>query len=50
MLADAHAHWLRETGGDFVFLAWDYETFGEHHSHETGIFDFMRYLLRDSPR
>ncbi|MEA1958091.1 MAG: glycoside hydrolase family 57 protein [Chloroflexota bacterium] len=42
--ADSYAHWLRETWGDFVFLAWDYETFGEHHSKDTGIFDFMRCL------
>lgn len=44
LLADTYAHWLRETRGDFVVLAWDYETFGEHHSRETGIFDFMRHL------
>jgi len=44
LLADAYAHWLRETWGDFVVLAWDYETFGEHHSRDTGIFDFMRHL------
>jgi alpha-amylase len=25
-------------------LFFDYETFGEHHSEETGIFNFMRYL------
>nr|RPJ56290.1 MAG: hypothetical protein EHM12_10555 [Dehalococcoidia bacterium] len=25
-------------------LAWDYETFGEHHSRDTGIFEFMRHL------
>jgi alpha-amylase len=44
LLADSYAHWLRETWGDFMVLAWDYETFGEHHSRETGIFDFMRCL------
>lgn len=44
LLADAYAHWIREARGDFVFLAWDYETFGEHHSKDTGIFDFMRFL------
>ena len=44
LLSDAYAHWLREAWGDFVFLAWDYETFGEHHSKDTGIFDFMRSL------
>ncbi len=44
LVTDAYAHWLREAQGDFVFLAWDYETFGEHHSKDTGIFDFMRHL------
>jgi alpha-amylase len=44
LLTDTYAHRLKEARGDFVFLAWDYETFGEHHSKETGIFDFMRRL------
>ncbi|HEX2999720.1 MAG TPA: glycoside hydrolase [Armatimonadota bacterium] len=39
-----YAGWLREAMGEFVFLAWDYETFGEHHSRDTGIFEFMRHL------
>ena len=33
-----------------VFLAWDYETFGEHHPKETGIFDFMRHLPEELAR
>lgn len=44
LLTHAYAHWLKEARGEFVFLAWDYETFGEHHSRDTGIFDFMRHL------
>lgn len=44
LYAPTYAHWLREARGDFVFIGWDYETFGEHHSKETGIFDFMRAL------
>ena len=44
LFADTYAHWLREARGDFVFLAWDYETFGEHHWRESGIFDFVRRL------
>jgi alpha-amylase len=44
LYADSYAHWLRETWGDFAVLAWDYETFGEHHSRDTGIFEFMRHL------
>jgi len=41
LMANEYAHWLHEARGDFVFLAWDYETFGEHHSKDTGIFEFM---------
>ncbi len=33
---------LREAWGDFVFIGWDFETFGEHHNVDTGIFDFMQ--------
>jgi len=50
LLADSYAHWLRETWGDFVVLAWDYETFGEHHSRDTGIFEFMRHLPDEMSR
>jgi alpha-amylase len=42
--ADTYAQHLRSTWGDFVFIGWDFETFGEHHSVDTGIFDFMRAL------
>jgi alpha-amylase len=42
--ADKYASNLREAWGDFVFIGWDFETFGEHHSIDTGIFDFMRSL------
>ncbi len=42
--ADAYAHHLRKAWGDFVFIGWDFETFGEHHNIDTGIFDFMRAL------
>lgn len=44
LLAETYAGWLREATGDVVVLGWDYETFGEHHRRETGIFDFMRRL------
>ncbi len=43
-----HAHTyaanLRKAWGDLVFIGWDFETFGEHHNVDTGIFDFMRAL------
>ncbi|HEU5370389.1 MAG TPA: glycoside hydrolase family 57 protein [Ktedonobacterales bacterium] len=42
--AETYAHWLREAWGDFVLLGWDYETFGEHHWRDSGIFEFLRRL------
>jgi len=42
--ASSYAHWVREARGEFVFVGWDYETFGEHHWADTGIFDFMKWL------
>ena len=42
--ADTYASNLRKAWGDFVFLGWDFETFGEHHNVDTGIFEFMRAL------
>ncbi len=44
LMADTYAHWLRECLGDLVFLAWDFETFGEHHRADSGIFPFMHAL------
>ena len=44
LMADTYAHWIKEAAGDVVVLAWDYETFGEHHSRDTGIFEFMEHL------
>ena len=44
LYAQDYAAWLREAEGEFVFIGWDFETFGEHHARGTGIFDFMRRL------
>ncbi len=44
LYADTYAEWIANTWGDFVFLGWDFETFGEHHRVDSGIFDFMRAL------
>lgn len=44
LLADRYARWLAGHPGDFVVLGWDFETFGEHHSAETGIFEFLDFL------
>lgn len=40
------AHWIDQVNGagSVVNLFLDYETFGEHQSAETGIFDFLREL------
>ena len=44
LTADKYADWLREAWGEFVFIGWDYETFGEHHWADTGIFNFLDHL------
>lgn len=44
LMASTYADWIAAAAGDFVFVGWDFETFGEHHWADTGIFDFMRAL------
>lgn len=44
LTADKYASWLSATPGDLILLAMDIETFGEHHSTDTGIFDFLKSL------
>lgn len=44
LTADKYASWLASTPGDVIFIAVDYETFGEHHWPETGIHEFLRWL------
>jgi alpha-amylase len=41
LTADRYAGWLANNPGQLIVLGWDYETFGEHHAAETGIFDFL---------
>jgi alpha-amylase len=43
-MADTYARWLSDTGGEVVTLGWDFETFGEHHPKDSGIFEFVRAL------
>ncbi|MEM1830412.1 MAG: glycoside hydrolase family 57 protein [Desulfurococcaceae archaeon] len=50
LTADKYASWLASTPGDLVFIAIDYETFGEHHWPETGIYEFLRWLPREISR
>jgi alpha-amylase len=44
LLAEQYASWLRAAWGEFVFIGWDFETFGEHHRRDSGIFEFMDRL------
>ena len=46
LTADKYVNWMKESAaeGDIVNLFMDYETFGEHQSAESGIFEFMREL------
>ena len=44
---DKFLSWMKNevaASGDVINLFMDYETFGEHQSASTGIFDFMKYL------
>ena len=44
LMADRYADWLARAHGDLVVIGWDFETFGEHHSVESGIFGFLQAL------
>ena len=44
LTADKYISWLNATPGDVIFLAMDYETFGEHQWPSTGIYEFLRNL------
>ena len=50
LTADKYARWVRDSPGDLVVVALDYETFGEHHWPETGIHEFLRWLPRELSR
>jgi len=49
LMADTFANWIHkvedQTGSINLFM--DYETFGEHRTAETGIFEFMRHMPGD---
>jgi len=47
LTADKFAYWINHNEGDLVNLFMDYETFGEHHWEDTGIFDFLNHLPRE---
>lgn len=47
LTSEKYLSWMKnevQDNGDVINLFMDYETFGEHQSASTGIFDFMRYL------
>lgn len=44
LTAEKYAGWLSKVTGDLIFLALDFETFGEHHWPESGIHDFLSRL------
>ncbi len=45
LFADKYVDWIVKSPGDLVVIALDYETFGEHHRAETGIFDFLTHFI-----
>lgn len=48
LTADKFAHWLSADQDATNFnLFMDYETFGEHQWHESGIFDFLEHLPKE---
>lgn len=44
LTAEKYARWLSQLQGDCVNIFMDYETFGEHHWEDTGIFEFLKSL------
>ena len=50
LTADKYSHWMSHCEGDLVNLFLDYETFGEHHWTETGIFDFLKHFPGEALR
>jgi alpha-amylase len=47
LTAERYAGWLRDTWGDLVTLGWDFETFGEHHRANSGVFTFVPALAAE---
>ncbi len=50
LTAEKYARWLSQLQGDCVNIFMDYETFGEHHWSDTGIFDFLRALPSEAAK
>ncbi|MCS7108669.1 MAG: glycoside hydrolase family 57 protein [Sulfolobales archaeon] len=45
LFADRYVDWIIRSPGDLAVIAMDYETFGEHHRADTGIFDFLKHFI-----
>ncbi len=50
LTAARYAEWLAGCPGQVVVLGWDFETFGEHHPEESGIFQFLQALPEEVRR
>ncbi|MFA5105660.1 MAG: glycoside hydrolase family 57 protein [Candidatus Micrarchaeia archaeon] len=50
LTASKYASWLSHSTGDVLNIFMDYETFGEHHWEDTGIFEFLRHLPGEAAR
>ena len=50
LTADKYAAWLSQLQGDCVNIFMDYETFGEHHWQDTGIFEFLRHFPEEAAK
>ncbi len=44
LTVEKYLSWLKASDGEIVNLFMDYETFGEHQSKDSGIFEFMKAL------
>ena len=47
LTAEKYASWLAAAQGQVIVLFIDYETLGEHHWPESGIYDFLKWLPRE---
>ncbi len=45
LFADKYLDWIMKSPGDLIVIAMDYETFGEHHSIESGVLEFLKHLI-----
>jgi|GEM_PF-132575 len=48
LMADRYAGWISQQEGQLAVLGWDFETFGEHHSRESGIFEFLDGFVHEA--